>query len=32
MKYINTFKNHASYEEKLNGGGGRHQSAKRQLL
>ena len=21
MKYINTFKNHASYEEKLNGGG-----------
>ena len=22
MKYINTFKNHASYEEKLNGGGG----------
>ena len=21
MKYINTFKNHSSYEEKLNGGG-----------
>ena len=31
MKYINTFKTHASYEEKLNGGG-RHQFTKRKLL